>query len=379
MTAALAVTLLAPMPPLLFMGEEWGSTQPFPFFCDFHGRARGRGARRAGARNSRPPMPSSATRFPIRSRKRRFARPCSIGSARDARGRKRLALVRDLLAIRRREIVPRLAQARFGSGAMRRPCADRRLVARRRRAAQAARQSVGRRARTARAAFDRCGRSGAAMPRAACCRRGPCSGASEPADGACHSARHLSPAAHAAVRLRRRRPRIVPYLKSLGISHLYASPFLKARAGSTHGYDVVDHNALNPELGGEAGVSAADRCARSRRISGSFSISCRTTWASTTPTIRGGSTCWNGDRNRPMRASFDIDWETLPAHPRGRRADSDPRKLLRRGARARRDRAALRCRRGQLLGLVLRASAADRSEPLWRNPAKGRGRGGRRR
>jgi (1->4)-alpha-D-glucan 1-alpha-D-glucosylmutase len=45
---------------------------------------------------------------------------------------------------------------------------------------------------------------------------------------------------------------IVPYLKALGISHLYASPFMKARAGSTHGYDVVDHNALNPELGGEA-------------------------------------------------------------------------------------------------------------------------------
>src|SRR5262249_28352033 len=33
--AALAVTLLAPMPPLLFMGEEWGAIQPFPFFCDF--------------------------------------------------------------------------------------------------------------------------------------------------------------------------------------------------------------------------------------------------------------------------------------------------------------------------------------------------------
>jgi (1->4)-alpha-D-glucan 1-alpha-D-glucosylmutase len=44
---------------------------------------------------------------------------------------------------------------------------------------------------------------------------------------------------------------IVPYLKGLGISHLYASPFMKARAGSTHGYDVVDHNALSPELGGE--------------------------------------------------------------------------------------------------------------------------------
>src|ERR1043165_8384980 len=45
---------------------------------------------------------------------------------------------------------------------------------------------------------------------------------------------------------------IVPYLKALGISHLYASPFLKARKGSTHGYDIVDHNTINPELGGEA-------------------------------------------------------------------------------------------------------------------------------
>jgi len=42
----------------------------------------------------------------------------------------------------------------------------------------------------------------------------------------------------------------VPYLARLGISHLYASPYLKARAGSTHGYDIVDHNALNPEIGG---------------------------------------------------------------------------------------------------------------------------------
>src|ERR1700712_805911 len=46
---------------------------------------------------------------------------------------------------------------------------------------------------------------------------------------------------------------IVPYLKSLGITHLYASPFMKARKGSTHGYDIVDHTVINPELGGDAG------------------------------------------------------------------------------------------------------------------------------
>ncbi len=42
---------------------------------------------------------------------------------------------------------------------------------------------------------------------------------------------------------------IVAYLSALGISHLYASPFLKARSGSTHGYDIVDHGQLNPEIG----------------------------------------------------------------------------------------------------------------------------------
>ena len=46
---------------------------------------------------------------------------------------------------------------------------------------------------------------------------------------------------------------IIPYLKRLGITHLYASPYLCASAGSMHGYDVVDHNQFNPELGGEAG------------------------------------------------------------------------------------------------------------------------------
>ncbi len=42
---------------------------------------------------------------------------------------------------------------------------------------------------------------------------------------------------------------IVPYLSELGISHFYVSPLLKARAGSMHGYDIVDHNSLNPEIG----------------------------------------------------------------------------------------------------------------------------------
>jgi (1->4)-alpha-D-glucan 1-alpha-D-glucosylmutase len=47
---------------------------------------------------------------------------------------------------------------------------------------------------------------------------------------------------------------LVPYFAQLGISHLYASPILKARAGSRHGYDVVDPTCVNPELAGEAAL-----------------------------------------------------------------------------------------------------------------------------
>lgn len=47
--------------------------------------------------------------------------------------------------------------------------------------------------------------------------------------------------------------RTASYLRALGVSHLYASPWLKARRGSVHGYDITDHNAFNPELGGAHG------------------------------------------------------------------------------------------------------------------------------
>jgi malto-oligosyltrehalose synthase len=58
---------------------------------------------------------------------------------------------------------------------------------------------------------------------------------------------------------------ILPYLARLGISHIYCSPFLKARAGSTHGYDLVDYGRINPELGDDASfarfcASLGDHC-----------------------------------------------------------------------------------------------------------------------
>jgi (1->4)-alpha-D-glucan 1-alpha-D-glucosylmutase len=53
---------------------------------------------------------------------------------------------------------------------------------------------------------------------------------------------------------------LVPYLDALGVSHVYASPITESRPGSTHGYDIIDHNRLNPEIGSEEdfrGLTAA--------------------------------------------------------------------------------------------------------------------------
>lgn len=48
----------------------------------------------------------------------------------------------------------------------------------------------------------------------------------------------------------------LPYLAALGVSDVYASPLLKAVPGSTHGYDIIDHNVINPEIGGADGFAA---------------------------------------------------------------------------------------------------------------------------
>ena len=113
--AALAITLLAPTVPMLFMGEQWGSTAPFPFFCDFHGELaeavrKGRRKEFAGAYakyGDEVPDPLGEATF--------------RSAVLDWNGRslpkahQRLTLVRELLSVRHREIVPRLTGARFGN------------------------------------------------------------------------------------------------------------------------------------------------------------------------------------------------------------------------------------------------------------------------
>jgi maltooligosyltrehalose trehalohydrolase len=112
--AALAITLLAPAVPMLFMGEEWGSKAPFPFFCDFHGDLaeavrKGRHKEFAGAYakyGDEVPDPLDPSTFQ--------SAVLDWDARNEPAGHKRLALVQDLLAIRRKQIVPRLAGARFG-------------------------------------------------------------------------------------------------------------------------------------------------------------------------------------------------------------------------------------------------------------------------
>lgn len=57
---------------------------------------------------------------------------------------------------------------------------------------------------------------------------------------------------------------IVPYLDTLGVSHVYASPLLAARPGSPHGYDIIDHGRINPALGGIEGLRSLVAALRQR-------------------------------------------------------------------------------------------------------------------
>jgi malto-oligosyltrehalose trehalohydrolase len=113
--AAMAITLLAPMPPLLFMGEEWGSTRPFPFFCDFHGDLADavRNGRRAEFKAAYATL---GDKIPDPLTEETFRSAVLDWDARETpRGRDWMIFIRALLQTRAKEIVPRLAEAAFAS------------------------------------------------------------------------------------------------------------------------------------------------------------------------------------------------------------------------------------------------------------------------
>jgi (1->4)-alpha-D-glucan 1-alpha-D-glucosylmutase len=102
---------------------------------------------------------------------------------------------------------------------------------------------------------------------------------------------------------------LADYLHDLGVSHLYASPLLEARPGSMHGYDIINHDRLNPEIGNEEDLRALVSDLNARGMSIVLDI---------VPNHMGVSTAtpWWRDVLQHGRASdysdfFDIDWNPL--------------------------------------------------------------------
>ena len=105
---------------------------------------------------------------------------------------------------------------------------------------------------------------------------------------------------------------IIPYLAALGVSHIYCSPYFKARTGSMHGYDVVDHNQLNPEIGSREDFEEFVTALRTHAMGHILDI------VPNHVGIMGADNVWWMDVLENGQASkyadyFDIEWQ--PANP----------------------------------------------------------------
>lgn len=110
---------------------------------------------------------------------------------------------------------------------------------------------------------------------------------------------------------------LIPYLVDLGISHVYSSPILMARAGSIHGYDVIDPTAVNPELGGEPGLRRFVAALRAAGLGLIVDI------VPNHMAVGGSDNPWWLELLRHGRASryadfFDIDWDCPDPALRGK-------------------------------------------------------------
>src|ERR1700686_4957410 len=110
---------------------------------------------------------------------------------------------------------------------------------------------------------------------------------------------------------------LVPYLAGLGVSHVYASPLMEARPGSTHGYDIVDHNRLNPEIGTSGEFDALVAALKARGMGLILDI------VPNHMGIGGADNAWWLDvlewgEASPYAAYFDITWDPLREDLKGR-------------------------------------------------------------
>ncbi|OKK22638.1 alpha-amylase [Streptomyces sp. CB00455] len=102
----------------------------------------------------------------------------------------------------------------------------------------------------------------------------------------------------------------VPYLASLGVSHLHLSPALEAVPGSTHGYDVTDHSRVREELGGEAGLRSLGAAARAHGLG--LVLDIVPNHMAVPAPLRLNRPLWEVLREgpgSPYARWFDIDWE----------------------------------------------------------------------
>ncbi len=110
---------------------------------------------------------------------------------------------------------------------------------------------------------------------------------------------------------------IVPYLSTLGISHCYISPCLKARPGSMHGYDIVDHNSFNPEIGSSEEFDRFVSALHEHEMGLILDI------VPNHMGVMGGDNAWwldvleNGEASA-YACFFDIDWHPLKEELHGK-------------------------------------------------------------
>ncbi len=245
--------LFLPMTPLLFMGQEWGATTPFPYFSDHAGAlgeavTRGRRedfARFAAFQGQDPPDPQALATFQAA----KLAWPEAEEPARAAL----LAFHRELLRLRREDpVLAAVAGEPPEAGAIgellwvrRRVGDDERLLLANFGAAAVALADVGApggaTALVGTGAFD-----GATLA---------------PGEGVVlvlRRPRIAIPGSTYRLQLHQgfdfaRASALLPYLQALGVTDVYTSPYFVAEPGSTHGYNVASHADVNPELGGVAG------------------------------------------------------------------------------------------------------------------------------